>query len=113
MSGRVGLFGTKHKEKSVPVATRAHRLALAVADRRHARKIEPPQLAKDILVAGMANFRCPHCSQISLSVLGATALRWRLGGCSGVGGMQCKKVSIEMVEEREAAQVAEAKAAKD
>jgi hypothetical protein len=89
---------------------------------------EPPQLAKDIPVAGTGNFRCPHCSQISLSVLGATALKWRLDGCSayrragfpaGVGiyrqrgFTQCKKVSIEMVEEREATQVAEAKAAGD
>jgi hypothetical protein len=63
--------------------------------------LAPPQLAKDIPVAGMGNFRCPHFSQIVLSVLGATALKWRLDGCSGVGGMQCKKFSIEMVEERE------------
>jgi hypothetical protein len=67
--------------------------------------IDPPQLAKDIPVAGMGTFRCPHCSQIVLSVRGATARKWRLDGCSGVGGTQCKKVSIEMVEEREATQV--------
>jgi hypothetical protein len=89
--------------KSGPVATRT--------------EIEPPQLAKDIPVAGTGNFRCPHCSQIVLSVLGATARTWRVDGCAGKGGTQCKKVSIEMVEEREATQVAkaagDAKAAKD
>jgi hypothetical protein len=75
------------------------------ADKKN--NIGPPQLAKDIPVRGTGTFRCPHCSKISQSVLGTTARKWRIDGCKG-GGAQCKKVSIELVEEREAAQVAEA-----
>jgi hypothetical protein len=64
-----------------------------------------PQLAKDIAAGGTANFLCPHCCKITHSVLGATARKWRLNGC---GSGQCKKVSIELVKEREARQAAEA-----
>jgi hypothetical protein len=66
-----------------------------------------PQLAKDIPAGGTANFLCPHCYKITHSVLGATARKWRLNGC-GSGETQCKKISIELVKEREAGQAAEA-----
>jgi hypothetical protein len=110
-----------------PTETAATAAVLVAPPPPNVQHAETPQLAADIPVDATGTFQCPHCLNIMVSVLGVTARKWRLDGCgiwrdretgnatfSGASASAaCQKVSMQVVEEREAAQLLRAAQVED